>query len=76
MQDLYLGCGKPHYQYSLKGGAQPCQKESGGGHLMASNVPLQLGLLSLEKKRFWGDLVASFQYLKAGWKKEGNRLTH
>ena len=34
----------------------------------------EMGMFSLEKRRLWGDLRGTFQYLKADCKKEGDRL--
>ena len=36
----------------------------------------EMGLLSLEKKRLWGNLTAAFQYFKRAYKIEGEQLDH
>jgi len=43
-------------------------------HLFYEDSLQDLGLFSLEKRKFQGDLRAAFQYLKGSYKKEENRF--
>jgi len=40
-------------------------------HLSYEDMMREFGLLSLEQRRLWGDLIAAFQYLKGTYKKAG-----
>ena len=40
-------------------------------HLSYEEGLRELGLFSLEKKRFWGDLIVAFQFFKRAYKQEG-----
>jgi len=43
-------------------------------HLSYGERLRELGSFSLEKRRFWGDLIVAFQYLKGAYKQVGKQL--
>ena len=45
-------------------------------HLPSEDRPRELGLCSLEKRRLCGELTVAFQYLRWGYKKEGDNRVY
>ena len=86
---LYSALVRPHLGYAIQMWSPQYRRDvdllehiqtrakkmiQGMKHLFYEDRLRELGLFSLEKRRLQGNLMKVFQYLKEGYKKEGDRL--
>ncbi|KAK4814463.1 hypothetical protein QYF61_018981, partial [Mycteria americana] len=73
---LYSTLVRPHLEYCVQLWSPQHKKDMEllQPHLSYEDRLRELGLLSLEKRRLQGDLIAAFQCLKGAYRKDGDRL--